>query len=224
MQIKAFVQSRRIDVERIRILHRELTHPQQSSLWPRLIAKLRLNLVPDLRQLLVAAQLVPRNARHDLLMRHAQAQLSALAVLQAKHVVAHHRPASALLPNLARMNRRQIKLLPDRVHLLAHNRDDLVQRPLPKKEVVVNPRAKLPDIPGPQQKFMAGHFGIRRGLAQSRNKQFRPAMHKGRYNLSARDREARDINKVPQFYPSRVESLSRVSLLERRCTDRGCRR
>jgi hypothetical protein len=63
------------------------------------------------------------------------------------------------------------KLLPDLVHLLAHNADDFVQRPLPEKKVVVNARAKLPHIPGPEKEFVAGHFGIRRGLAQSRNEE-----------------------------------------------------
>ena len=102
------------------------------GLRPRLIAKLGLNLIPDLRQLLVAAQFFARDIGHDLFVRHAQAQIGALAVFQAKHVVAHHRPASAGLPNLARMQRRQIELLPNLVHLLADDAHDLVERPLPR--------------------------------------------------------------------------------------------
>jgi len=92
-----------IDVEGIRILHHELPHPQQARLRPRLIAKLGLNLIPDLRQLLVAAQFLASNLGHVLFMRHAQAKVGALAVFQPEKIVAHHRPAAARFPKLARM-------------------------------------------------------------------------------------------------------------------------
>ncbi len=44
------------------------------DLGPRLVAKLGLDLVPDLRQLLVAAQLAAGDGGHHLFVRHAQAQ------------------------------------------------------------------------------------------------------------------------------------------------------
>ena len=127
VQVEAFVEASLVDIERIAVLHGELPHTQQARLGPRLIAKLGLDLVPDLRQLLVAAQLVARNRGHDLFVRHAQAEVRALAVLEAKHVVAHARPAPALLPRLARQYTGEIKLLRNLVHLLAHDTDDLVQ-------------------------------------------------------------------------------------------------
>ena len=78
------VESGSIDVERVRILHDELPHPQQPRLGTRLVAKLSLNLIPDLRQLLVAAQLLARDIGHDFFVGKAQAKIGALAVLEAK--------------------------------------------------------------------------------------------------------------------------------------------
>ena len=78
--------------------------------------------------MLIAAQLLARDVGHDLFMREAQTQIGALAVLEAKHVVAHHRPAAAGLPNLARIQRRQIELLANLVHLFADNAHDLLRR------------------------------------------------------------------------------------------------
>ena len=98
MQIVAFVEPFLVQIEGVAVLHDELPHAQQACLRSRLIAKLGLDLVPDLRQLLVAAQLAARNRRHDLLMRHAEAEIGAFAVFQAEHVVAHARPAATFLP------------------------------------------------------------------------------------------------------------------------------
>ena len=98
---------------------------------PRLVAELGLNLVPDLRQLLVAAQLAARDGRHHLFVRHAQAEIAPEAVLQAEHVVAHDVPAARFLPDFGRIQRRQQHLLAaDGVHLLAHDLLNLQQRAL----------------------------------------------------------------------------------------------
>ena len=93
------VEPRGINVERVRVLHDELAHPQQARLGTRLVAELGLNLIPDLRQLLVAAQLLARDVGHDFFVGHAQTKVGALAILEAKHVLAHHRPAPALFGN-----------------------------------------------------------------------------------------------------------------------------
>ena len=70
------------------------------------------------------------------------------------------------------MNGRQIKLLADSVHLLAHDADDLVDRPLPEEEIVVDARAELANVACPDEKPVTGHFGVCRGLAKSGNKEF----------------------------------------------------
>ncbi len=160
-----------INVKGIRILHDELAHAQQPRSGARLVAELGLNLVPGLRQLPVAAQLVARNIGHDFFVGHAQTEIGALAVFEAKHVVAHDRPASAGFPYFTRIERRQIKFLPDFVHFLADDVRDLQNRALAKKQIGVNARCELADVSGTQQVFVACDLGVGRGLAQSRDKQ-----------------------------------------------------
>jgi hypothetical protein len=73
MLLIAGVQPGGVEIERVSVFHQELAHPQQARLRPRLIAKLGLDLIPDLRQLFVAAQLLARNLRHHFFVGHAQA-------------------------------------------------------------------------------------------------------------------------------------------------------
>ncbi len=49
------IQTGLIQIEGVGILHNELPHAQEAGFWTRLIAELRLNLIPDLGKLLVAA-------------------------------------------------------------------------------------------------------------------------------------------------------------------------
>ena len=105
------VQPGLVQVEGVGILHEELAHAQQAGLGARLVAKLGLDLVPDLGKLLVAAQLAAGDGGHHLFVRHAQAQVAPEAVLQAEHVVAHDVPAARFLPDLGRVERRQQHLL-----------------------------------------------------------------------------------------------------------------
>jgi len=92
--VVAVVQTCSVDVEGVRILHEELSDAKETGLWPQFIAELGLDLIPDLRELLVAPQLAACDRGHDLFMRHCKAEISALAVLEAEHVVAHSCPAS----------------------------------------------------------------------------------------------------------------------------------
>ena len=105
-------------------------------------------------------------------MGHAQAEIGPLAVLDAEHIVAHAGPAAAGLPGLFRQQGGQVELLPDGVHLLAHNGDDLVDRPLRQKEIAVDAGAELADVAAADQKLVAGHFGVCRSLAKSGNEEF----------------------------------------------------
>ena len=131
----ALVQAGGVDVEGVGVLHRELAHAQQAGLGARLVAELGLDLVPDLRELLVAAQLVARDGGHDLFVGHAQADVGALAVLEAEQIVAKDGPAAALLQRSRGNQRREEELLADLVHLLADDGDDLVQRALAEEEI-----------------------------------------------------------------------------------------
>ena len=210
MQIEAAVKAGLVDVEGVAILHDELAHAQQARFGPRLVAELGLNLVPDLRQLLVAAQFAARDRGHDLFVRHAQAQVGALAVFQAEHVFAHGRPAAALLPRLAWHNPRQVELLRDLVHLVADNGDDLVQRALAQEEVVIDSGAELADVAGAEKKLVAGHFGVCRSLAQCGNKELRPTMHrKVVSHFLVRGANARQMNAAFILNVWRVGKLKR---------------
>ena len=80
----------------------ELADAEEAGFGAGLVAELGLDLVPDLGELLVAAELVARDGGHDLFVGHGEAELGALAVLEAEHVVAHAGPAAGLLPDLAR--------------------------------------------------------------------------------------------------------------------------
>ena len=92
------VQAGRVHVERVGILHNELAHAQEPRFRPLLIAKLGLNLIPDLRQLLVAAQFAARGGGDHFFVGHAQTQVALKAVLQPEHVVTHDVPAARFLP------------------------------------------------------------------------------------------------------------------------------
>src|SRR2546423_1227996 len=55
-----FIQPFPINVERVSVLHDEGAQAHQARLWPRLVAKLDLNLIPNLRQLLVRTDFITR--------------------------------------------------------------------------------------------------------------------------------------------------------------------
>jgi hypothetical protein len=61
--------------------------------------------------LFVRAQLVARNRSEHFFVGHAETHIAIFAILEAKHLVANRVPAARFLPNLRRMQRRQIKLL-----------------------------------------------------------------------------------------------------------------
>ena len=99
-------------------------------------------------------------------MRHAEAQIAPEAILQAEQVLAHHIPASRLLPDLGRIQRGQQHFLrADGIHLLAHDSRDLQQRALCQEEVAVNTGRKLANVAGSQQQSMACDLGFRRDFA-----------------------------------------------------------
>ena len=111
-------------VEAVGVLHDELARAQDAALGPRLVALLGLEVVPHLRELLVAVDLPRGEPGDDLFVRHGQRHVGALAVLEAEHLAADGVPAAALLPDLRRLHDRHEHLLAaDGVHLLA---DDLL--------------------------------------------------------------------------------------------------
>ena len=178
VQVEALVQPGAVDVKRVGVLHGELAHAQQPTLGTRLVAELGLDLVPDLGKLLVAAQFLARDVGHDLFVGHAQTEVGAFAILEAEHVVAHHAPTAAGLPDLARIQRREVELLADGVHLLAHDAGDLEDGPLGEEEVGVDSRRQLADVSGAHQELVAGDFGVGRSFTEGGDEQLGPALHR----------------------------------------------
>ena len=172
MQVKAPVETGLVDVEGISVLHDELPYPQQPRLRTWFIAKLGLNLIPDLGKLLVAAQFFAGDVGHHLFMGHAKTQVSALAILQAEHVVAHARPTAARFPNFTRIQSRQQEFLPDFVHLFANNAHDFVNGSLTEEQVGVDSCAQLTDVSGTEKELVTGDFGVCRCFAKRRNENF----------------------------------------------------
>ena len=74
-----------VAVERVGVLHDELADAQQPAARPRLVAILRREVVPDLRQLLVRLDLA-RMEGERLLVRHRQDELPAAAVLEVEEL------------------------------------------------------------------------------------------------------------------------------------------
>ena len=91
-----------VAVERVRVLHDELAHAEEPAPRPRLVALLRLEVVEDLRQLAVRAELA-RVEGDRLLVRHREDELAAEPVRQL--VELRDGVAPALLPELGRRER-----------------------------------------------------------------------------------------------------------------------
>ena len=171
VRLERGVQPGLIQVEAVGVLHGELPHPDQAALRPRLVPELELELVPELRQLAVGGQL-DRQAGEDLLMRHAEDDIRALAVLQPEHLLAHHAEPAALLPDLRGLHRRQQELLrPDPVHLLPDHVHHLGPDPDAERQQAVVTRHQLADETGPDEQPMAGRVRIGRVLTQCRDVQ-----------------------------------------------------
>ena len=110
-------------VERVGVLHDELAPAHQAGARPQLVAELGLDLVEVERQLAVAAHVAAHEVDDDLLVRGADDEVAALAILEAQQLRAVLLPAARLLPQLGRDHRGQEHLLgAGAVHLLA---DDL---------------------------------------------------------------------------------------------------
>ena len=112
-----------VPVERVGVLHHELAHPQEAAARPGLVPPFRLEVVEDLRQVAVRAQLA-RVERDGLLVRQGEHERALGAIGQPEEL--GDPDASRHLPQLAGVDDGHRHLLaPDRVHLLADDPDDL---------------------------------------------------------------------------------------------------
>jgi hypothetical protein len=173
--LEALVEPLVVPVERVGVLHDELAHAEEAAARARLVPILRLEVIEDLGQVAVRADLA-RVERHRLLVRHWEDERAAGAVLEL--VELRDVVAPALAPKLGRRQDGHQHLLPtDRVHLLADDlRGLLVDRP-PEREVRPEPRAHLADEPAANEQAMAGGLGVPRILPQRRDEELRRPGH-----------------------------------------------
>jgi hypothetical protein len=176
VHLVALVEARRVDVERVAVLHDELAPAQHTRARPCLVAVLVLDLVDRQRQVLVGAvEVLDREGEH-LLVRGTEEVVGVLAVLEAEDVVAVLVPAAGGLVGLTREQRGEEQLLgAHRVHLLADDRLDAAQHLEPEREPRVDAGAHAPDVAGPHEQLVARDLGVRRVLAKGSQEQGRHA-------------------------------------------------
>ena len=170
------VEARLVNVERVGVLHPELARSEHARPGACFVALLRLDLVPHLRQLAIRADVLGGQPGHDLLVRHSEAHVAAVAVLEPEHLVLDVVPAARLLPELRRVEHRHRDLLAaDRVHLLPDDGIHLVDRALAERQVDVDPRRELANETGADHEPVAGRLGVRGILSEGRDERRAPA-------------------------------------------------
>src|SRR6266511_5261290 len=169
------LQRRRVGVERVGIFHHKLARPQHTRAGPRLVALLGLDLVPDLRQVTVGADLLGGKPGHDLLVGNAETHVPLVAVLEAEHL-RDPLPATRLLPDLGGVEHRHRDLLAaDPVHLLANDGVDLLENPLAKGQVDVDAGGELTDQAGAQHELVTDGGGVGGIVPERGDERARPA-------------------------------------------------
>ena len=200
-----------VEIERVGVLHEELAHAQQAALGAGLVAELGLDLIPDLRKLLVAAELAAGDRGHDFLVGHAEAKLALEAVAQAEHGVAHGVPAAGFLPEFGGVEGREVDLLrADGIHLFAHDLLDLEQRPLGEKQVAVDASGELADVARAQQKLMARELGLGRSFAQGRDEEIGPEHQTIRRVLTAESQRAQRFRRGSSNFSAKAPCSLRL--------------
>ena len=156
-----------VEVEAVRVLHRELADPDQSAPGARLVAPLGLEVVDDLRELAVGVDLLPGEVGDDLLVRHREDHVAVGAVLEAGQLRTDRVIPATLAPDLGRVDDRHQHLLPaDRVHLLADDLLDLLDDAVTQRQQAEEPGAERSDHRGAQHELVADDLDVARRFAQ----------------------------------------------------------
>ena len=105
VEVERTVQPGVVQIERVRVLHGELPYTQQARLGAGLVTELPLDLVPDLGELPVRAQLQGQGGE-DFLVGHPEGQVGALTVGETEHLLTYGLPAARGLPQRSRVHGR----------------------------------------------------------------------------------------------------------------------
>ena len=179
VELVGAVQALAIAVEAVGVLHDELARAQHPGARPRLVALLGLEVVQQLGQVAVGADLAGDVEGEVLLVRHRQHELGPAPVLELEHLVDVVAPAGP--PQLSGLEHRHQHLpAADGVQLLAH---DLLHPPVrapPGRQPGPQARAHLPGQPGPHRQPVGGCLGVRGRLTGGGQEIAREAGHRGR--------------------------------------------
>ena len=150
-----------IQVEAVAVLHQELAPAHDAEAGPHLVPELPLNLIGDLRQLLVAADRLPVEIGDHLLVRRSVEQVALMPVPDAQHFLPVILVAAALLPQRRRLDRGHQHFLRARgVLLLAHDVGDVVQHAEPGRQPGIDAGRRLPHEARPQHEPVGGDLRL----------------------------------------------------------------
>ena len=167
--LERLVRALLVAVERVGVLHDELADAEQAATRTRLVAVLRLEVVPELRQLLVRLDLT-RVERERLLVRQRQDEPPAGAVGDVEDL--RDLVAAGRLPELdRRQHRRQELLRADRVHLLADDLLDLAVDAPAERQERPQARADLADVAAADEQLVADRLGVGGRVAKGRQEE-----------------------------------------------------
>ncbi len=144
------VQTFLVLIQAVGVLHRELPGTDQASPRPRVVPKLRLQLVDEPRQLLVRVHLSGDQPSDYLLVGHRQHHRPIPSVPQPDELGPDARVPPRPLPDPRGLHDRHRDLLPlAGLHLLPQDVGDLVQGPLRQGQVTEHPGRQRPNEPSP---------------------------------------------------------------------------
>ena len=159
------VQAGIVHMERVGVLHDELTRAHQAEARPDLVAELGLDLIDRQRQLLVAAHVAFDVIGDDFFVRGPEAVLTLGPISHAQHERAHGLPAPGFLPQLGGLYRWHENLQRvDGGHLGPDDRLDLAQYPHAQRRPRIQPGTQPTDHAGTQHQLVRDDLGIGRGF------------------------------------------------------------
>ena len=157
-----------VGIEAVGVLHNELAGAQQAETRTALVAELKLNMVKITRKVLVGAQLVLHQVGDDLFVRGTKAELVAMTVGKAHHLVAVYVPTPAATPQVGVLNEGHQNLLRlVGVHLLAHDVLDFMKNAHAQRKEGVQARSFLADHAGTHQQLGRSDILIAGSFLQS---------------------------------------------------------
>ena len=161
-----------VAIERVGVLHRELSAPHHTESRPSLVAKLGLDVIEIFRQGAVASKFLPRNVGDHLFAGGLDDEIAFVPVFDAQQFGPHLLEASGLLPQFGRLHHGHQQLHgAGPIHLLANDGFNSPNHAQAHGHVGVDARAEALDHAGANHQFVADHLSVGGCLFQRRNKE-----------------------------------------------------